>query len=119
MRPSRRTSAERFTIAERRDLVPTLIGSSAHDPPHLPGAPSREHARCRASGPIIAYHLLLPVLGEFMARCPEIELDLDFSDRIVDLIEEGVDVAIRSGQLPENRLMARAPRPPISTDMPA
>ena len=54
-----------------------------------------------------------------MARCPEIELDLDFSDRIVDLIEEGVDVAIRSGQLPENRLMARAPRPPISTDMPA
>lgn len=67
--------------------------------------------RIRASCPIIAYHLLLPVLGEFMALYPEIELDLDFSDRIVDLIEEGVDVAIRSGQLPDSRLMARALRP--------
>jgi len=67
--------------------------------------------RIRLSCPIVAYHLLLPVLGEFMALYPEIELDLDFSDRIVDLIEEGVDVAIRSGQLPDSRLMVRALRP--------
>ncbi|WP_066268126.1 LysR substrate-binding domain-containing protein [Hydrogenophaga palleronii] len=67
--------------------------------------------RIRVSSPIVAYHLLLPVLPAFMARYPDIELDLDFSDRIVDLIEEGVDVAIRSGQLPDSRLMVRALRP--------
>ena len=67
--------------------------------------------RIRVSSPIVAYHLLLPVLPEFMARYPDIEIDLDFSDRIVDLIEEGVDVAVRSGELPDSRLMVRALRP--------
>ncbi len=62
----------------------------------------------RMSCPIIAYHLLLPVIPDFMALYPDITLDLDFNDRIVDLIEEGVDVAIRSGQLPDSRLMVRA-----------
>lgn len=67
--------------------------------------------RIRVSSPIVAYHLLLPVLPAFMARYPDIELDLDFSDRLVDLVEEGVDVAIRSGQLPDSRLMVRTLRP--------
>lgn len=67
--------------------------------------------RVRLSCPVIAYHFLVPVLPEFMARYPELGIDLDFSDRIVDLIEEGVDVAIRSGQLPDSRLMVRALRP--------
>ena len=67
--------------------------------------------RLRVSMPIVSYHLLLPVLPDFMALYPEIELDLDFNDRIVDLVEEGVDVAIRSGELPDSRLMARVLRP--------
>jgi DNA-binding transcriptional LysR family regulator len=40
------------------------------------------------------------VLSEFLQLYPEVELDLDFNDRIVDLIDEGVDMAIRSGLLP-------------------
>jgi DNA-binding transcriptional LysR family regulator len=67
--------------------------------------------RLRVSVPIVSYHLLLPVLPEFVRRHPEIELDLDFNDRIVDLIDEEVDVAIRSGVLPDSRLMTRALRP--------
>ncbi|GAU85890.1 LysR family transcriptional regulator [Bosea sp. BIWAKO-01] len=67
--------------------------------------------RLRVSTPIVSYHLLLPVLPEFMARYPEIEVDLDFNDRLVDLIDEGVDVAIRSGELPDSRLMTRTLRP--------
>ncbi|MBZ5763793.1 LysR family transcriptional regulator [Rhizobium sp. VS19-DR104.2] len=67
--------------------------------------------RVRVSAPIVAYHLLLPVLSEFLQLYPEIELDLDFNDRIVDLIDEGVDVAIRSGQMPDSRIMMRALRP--------
>lgn len=67
--------------------------------------------RLKVSTPIVAYHLLLPILPDFLARYPEVELDLDFNDRIVDLVEEGVDVAIRSGDLPDSRLMARTLRP--------
>ena len=67
--------------------------------------------RLRVSAPLVSYHLLLPVLPAFMERYPAIELDLDFNDRIVDLIDDGVDVAIRSGDLPDSRLMARALRP--------
>ncbi|QPC91187.1 LysR family transcriptional regulator [Mesorhizobium sp. INR15] len=63
--------------------------------------------RLRVSTPIVTYHMLLPVLPDFMARYPEIEVDIDFNDHIVDVIEEGVDVAIRSGDLPDSRLVAR------------
>lgn len=67
--------------------------------------------RLRVSVPIVSYHFLLPVLPEFLARYPDVELDIDFNDRIVDMIEEGVDVAIRSGDLPDSRLMSRTLRP--------
>ncbi|MCB8876859.1 LysR family transcriptional regulator [Acidisoma silvae] len=67
--------------------------------------------RLRISSPVATHHMLMPLLPEFVARYPEVELDLDFNDRIVDLIDEGVDVAIRSGDLPDSRLMARALRP--------
>jgi len=33
-----------------------------------------------------------------MAKYPEIELDLDYSDRLVDIVNEGFDVAIRTGE---------------------
>ncbi|QIB33143.1 LysR family transcriptional regulator [Ancylobacter pratisalsi] len=67
--------------------------------------------RLRVSTPIVSYHLLLPVLPDFMTRYPEIDVDIDFNDRLVDLIDEGVDVAIRSGELPDSRLMTRTLRP--------
>ncbi|MCJ2094351.1 LysR substrate-binding domain-containing protein [Methylobacterium sp. J-072] len=61
----------------------------------------------RISLPIIGYRFLLPVLPEFQKRYPEIELDLDFNDRLIDLVEAGVDAAIRSGTLVDSSLMAR------------
>ncbi|WFF42013.1 LysR family transcriptional regulator [Salinicola endophyticus] len=67
--------------------------------------------RVRLSAPVIAYHLLLPILPALLARYPELELDLDFTDRIVNLIDEGVDIAIRSGELPDSRLKMRRLRP--------
>ncbi|MDR5661225.1 LysR family transcriptional regulator, partial [Burkholderia cenocepacia] len=56
--------------------------------------------RLRVSLPTIGT-LLLPVLADFMAAYPEIELDIDFSDRIVDVIDEGFDVVLRTACLPE------------------
>ncbi|WDZ76291.1 LysR family transcriptional regulator [Ensifer adhaerens] len=51
--------------------------------------------------------LLMPTLTAFMRTYPEVEIDLDFSDRMVDVIEEGFDVVIRSGELGDSRLMTR------------
>ena len=48
-----------------------------------------------------------PVLGEFVVRHPELEVDIDLSDRFVDLIEEGYDVAVRITRLANSSLIAR------------
>lgn len=51
--------------------------------------------------------LLLPALTRFMHRYPAIELDVDFSDRLVEVIEEGFDAVIRTGEPADSRLMSR------------
>ena len=51
--------------------------------------------------------LVMPALSEFMAQYPEIELDLDFDDRMVDIIGEGFDVVMRGGTPSDSRLSAR------------
>lgn len=63
--------------------------------------------KLRVSMPAIGYRMLLPHLAEFMQCYPLVELELDFSDRMVDLIAEGFDVAVRSGELPTSQLMSR------------
>ena len=55
----------------------------------------------------IANTLIIPALPEFFQRYPDIQLDLGCSDRPVDLIEEGVDCALRGGALPDSGLIAR------------
>lgn len=61
----------------------------------------------RISLPTIGYRFLLPTLPEFLDRYPEIELELDFNDRLIDLVEGGFDAAIRSGPLADSSLMSR------------
>lgn len=52
-------------------------------------------------------HRVLPVLPEFLDRYPRIVLDLSLSDSLVDLVKDGMDVAIRHGPLPDSALRAR------------
>ncbi|MCB1754465.1 MAG: LysR family transcriptional regulator [Gammaproteobacteria bacterium] len=54
-----------------------------------------------------AKHQLLPLLDEFQAHYPELSLDLQLTGRAVDLIREGVDVAIRLGPLQDSSLIKR------------
>lgn len=51
--------------------------------------------------------LLQACLPKFMEDHPELEIELDLSDRFVDLIREGFDVAIRAGELADSSLKAR------------
>ncbi|MFV9614477.1 MAG: LysR family transcriptional regulator [Gammaproteobacteria bacterium] len=47
------------------------------------------------------------VINDFLKENPQIEFDLDFNDREVDLIQEGFDLAIRIANLPDSSLIAR------------
>uniref|UniRef100_UPI003F9A9B3B LysR family transcriptional regulator n=1 Tax=Pseudomonas sp. TaxID=306 RepID=UPI003F9A9B3B len=49
----------------------------------------------------------LPVLAQFKKAYPAIDLDLTFDDRRVDVIEEGYDAVIRSGEVPDSSLTSR------------
>ena len=51
--------------------------------------------------------VLTPLVLAFMARHPDITIDLSFDDRYVNLVEQGVDVAIRMGRLADSSLGAR------------
>lgn len=49
---------------------------------------------------------ILPILAGFLAQHPEIDARLQLADRVVDLTEEGLDVALRIGALPDSALIA-------------
>jgi LysR family transcriptional regulator for bpeEF and oprC len=51
--------------------------------------------------------VLVPEIRSFLERHPRITLDLACSDRSVDVVREGVDCAIRGGELPDSTLVAR------------
>jgi DNA-binding transcriptional LysR family regulator len=52
-------------------------------------------------------HRLATILGAYTQAYPMVQLDIALSDRKVDLVEEGFDVAIRIGTLPQSDLIAR------------
>ncbi|QCP53875.1 LysR family transcriptional regulator [Trinickia violacea] len=55
----------------------------------------------------LALHTVIPALPEFFAKYPDIRVVLSASDRIIDLIEDGVDCAVRVGVLSDTTLVAR------------
>jgi DNA-binding transcriptional LysR family regulator len=57
-------------------------------------------------GTAFGTYALVPALPEFLARYPEIELELALTDRIVDLADVGADLAIRVGPLGDVNLVA-------------
>lgn len=62
--------------------------------------------RLRISLPLVGM-LVMPALTAFMHRYPAIELDVDFSDRLVDVINEGFDIVMRTGEPTDSRLVSR------------
>ncbi len=62
--------------------------------------------RVNAAAPFML-HVIAPLVGEFRRQYPEIELELNSNDQIIDLLEQRTDLAIRIGPLRDSTLHAR------------
>lgn len=72
---------------------------------HLQAAP---RGRLRVAAPMsFGFLHLAQALPDFLAAYPDLSIDLAMSDRFVDLVDEGYDVAVRIGALPDSSLIAR------------
>ncbi|WP_064603091.1 LysR family transcriptional regulator [Photobacterium sp. J15] len=62
----------------------------------------------RLTVPTISGELILPqAIAEFSERYPDINIQMDLDNRFVDIVEEGYDLAIRTGVLPDSSYIAR------------
>jgi DNA-binding transcriptional LysR family regulator len=68
--------------------------------------------RLRVSAPVsFGTHALTPAIVDYLALYPEVEIDLSLNDRVIDLVEEGYEAAIRIGTLADSSLIARSLAP--------
>jgi DNA-binding transcriptional LysR family regulator len=64
--------------------------------------------RLRLTAPVMYGRMhIAPLVNDFLARFPAVEVELLLLDRVVDLVEEGIDAAVRIGHLAESTLVAR------------
>jgi DNA-binding transcriptional LysR family regulator len=72
------------------------------------GERTRPIGRLVVSAPIGFGRLhVSPVMSRYLARYPEVAAELRLTDRMVNLVEDGVDLAVRIGHLPDSTLVAR------------
>lgn len=64
--------------------------------------------KLRVSAPVtLGRYRIMPIITEFLRRYPDVEVELELNDRLVDLLEEGFEIAIRIGKLNNSQLIAR------------
>jgi DNA-binding transcriptional LysR family regulator len=72
------------------------------------GERTRPSGRLVVSAPIGFGRLhVSPVMSKYLARHAEVSAELRLSDRMINLVEDGVDLAVRIGHLPDSTLVAR------------
>ena len=57
--------------------------------------------------PAVGLHLITPMVSKFSIRYPEVNLNIELENRLVDLIEEGYELVIRSAKLESSNLIAQ------------
>ena len=105
-RSSRRltlTDAGRSYVADCKRIL-ELVGEAERAATGEYGAPKGDLI---ITAPIVFGRLhVLPVVTEFLKAYPDIDVRLVFADRIVNLFEEQIDLAVRIGDLPDSSLIA-------------
>lgn len=86
-----------------------ILASIADAENDVTAAIQAPRGRVRVDMPgVVGRAIVVPRLVEFEARYPDVEVVLGLSDRPADLIYEGIDCAIRSGELADSTLVARS-----------
>ncbi len=96
-------TAEGALFLERCRRILGELETAESELSHLKDKPQ---GKLRISLPLVS-GLVMPALIEFMKCYPDIELDVDFSDRMVDVVEEGFDAVLRTGTPSDSRLMSK------------
>jgi DNA-binding transcriptional LysR family regulator len=74
----------------------------------LAGLATEPRGVLHVSAPVTFGRLCIaPLMHDFLTRHPAIEVELSLTDRLVDLVDEAVDVAVRIGELDDSSLVAR------------
>ncbi|MFK3739567.1 LysR family transcriptional regulator [Massilia sp. TN1-12] len=69
--------------------------------------------KLRVSAPVtFGTQALVPALPDYLQRHPQVDIDLDLSDHVVDLVEGGFEAAIRIGELPDDANLVARPLAP-------
>jgi DNA-binding transcriptional LysR family regulator len=72
------------------------------------GAGSNLTGRLRVCAPVTFARLhIMPAIGRFLEAHPDLNVDMVLDDRNVDLLEEGIDIALRMGRLEDSSMTAR------------
>lgn len=106
----RTTRTVRLTEAGRRyhEQCRQALGQLAEAERELSGQQQRPSGLVRASFPTSYGHCrILPLIPAFTQRHPEIELELQLTNRNVDIVDEGFDLAVRGRTPPDSGLVAR------------
>jgi DNA-binding transcriptional LysR family regulator len=87
-----------------RDILAAIDDAEAE----VSRAGQRPRGRLRVNcPPAFALNQLAPTLSKFLAQYPEVELELTVTDRLIDLLAENADIAIRSGPVDDPSLVTR------------
>lgn len=106
-RTTRRHSLTAFgeTYLARCQEILRLIADTDTQAQNQQAVPS---GRLRVTAPVsFGSEALVPALADYLAQHPQVRVELALSDRTVDLVDEGFDVAIRIGTMPDSGLVAR------------
>jgi DNA-binding transcriptional LysR family regulator len=95
-------AGERYAAACRRLLTELneadMLASGARLSPH--------GVLTISAPPVNGEEILRPITDEFLDRFPDVSVNLLLLDRLVNLVDEGVDIALRIGHLPDSSLVA-------------
>lgn len=94
---------ERYFTEARR-----LVGEIAEAEAALHRGARRLSGWLRVAASVgVGRRVLMPLVQRFLAEHPEVRIDLRLSDGLIDLVEQGIDVALRVGELRDSSLVAR------------
>lgn len=114
-----RTTRSVSLTAEGEALMPyaqTMIEAEASAKSVLSPAPDRASGMLRMTAPsVFAQAIVVPMLPRLLEQHPALQVDLDLSDRVVDIVGQGLDLALRVAPLADSELVARrvAPNPRV------